>query len=143
LRSLRALLVMRVFAMAVLAMMLAMAFGMSESLGPVPWPWAALANAALILQFPLVHSLLLTRRGGRGCRAWPPWRDAVDDQLRHIASLQLLALFAFWTPSGIVWWRAEGAVLWLTLTPMPQAGFSWSRPAGTRVRRCSRARWAG
>jgi len=29
-----------------------------------------------------------------------------------IASLQLLALFALWTPSGIVWWRAEGWALW-------------------------------
>lgn len=26
-----------------------------------------------------------------------------------IASLQLLALFTLWTPSGVVWWRAEGA----------------------------------
>ena len=28
------------------------------------------------------------------------------------ASLQLLALFALWTPSGIVWWRAEGWMFW-------------------------------
>jgi methanethiol S-methyltransferase len=30
-----------------------------------------------------------------------------------IASLQLLMLFALWTPSGIVWWRAEGSLFWL------------------------------
>jgi protein-S-isoprenylcysteine O-methyltransferase Ste14 len=30
-----------------------------------------------------------------------------------IASLQLLALFTLWTPSGIVWWQAEGAAFWL------------------------------
>jgi methanethiol S-methyltransferase len=29
-----------------------------------------------------------------------------------IASAQLLALFALWTPSGVVWWRAEGAMFW-------------------------------
>jgi hypothetical protein len=29
-----------------------------------------------------------------------------------IASAQLLVLFALWTPSGIVWWRAEGAAFW-------------------------------
>ena len=54
-----------VFAAGVLAMIVAMFFGLSESLGAVPWPLAAVANAALILQFPLVHSLLLTGRGGR------------------------------------------------------------------------------
>ena len=28
------------------------------------------------------------------------------------APIQLLALFALWTPTGIVWWRAEGAAFW-------------------------------
>lgn len=106
-----------VFAAAVLAMIVAMAFGMSESLGAVPWPWAALANAALILQFPLVHSLLLTKRGGAWLsRLLPHGGTLATTTYAIIASLQLLALFALWTPSGIVWWRAEGAVLWLTLT---------------------------
>ena len=27
-----------------------------------------------------------------------------------IASVQLLMLFALWTPSGIIWWQADGAV---------------------------------
>lgn len=53
------------FAAGVLAMIVAMFFGLSESFGNVPWPWAVLANAALILQFPLAHSLLLTGLGGR------------------------------------------------------------------------------
>ena len=30
-----------------------------------------------------------------------------------IASVQLLALFVLWTPSGIVWWRAEGVGIWI------------------------------
>jgi protein-S-isoprenylcysteine O-methyltransferase Ste14 len=29
-----------------------------------------------------------------------------------LASAQLLALFALWTPSGIIWFRAEGAIFW-------------------------------
>jgi hypothetical protein len=29
-----------------------------------------------------------------------------------VASLQVFLLFAFWTPSGTMWWRAEGALLW-------------------------------
>ena len=54
------------FAAGVLAMIAAMFFGLSESFGTVPWPWAALANAALIVQFPLAHSALLTGPVG-GC----------------------------------------------------------------------------
>jgi len=103
------------FALAVLAMIVAMFFGLSESLGRVPWPWAALTNAALILQFPLVHSLLLTGPGGRFlARLIPGPHGATLATTTYaiIASLQLLALFALWTPSGIVLWRAEGAVIW-------------------------------
>ena len=43
------------FAAGVLAMIVAMFFGLSESLGSVPWPWAALTNVVLIAQFPLAH----------------------------------------------------------------------------------------
>jgi protein-S-isoprenylcysteine O-methyltransferase Ste14 len=104
-----------IFAMAVLAMIAAMFFGMSESLGRVPWPWAALANAVLLVQFPLVHSALLSRRGtallGRLVPG-PHGKTLSTTSYAIIASLQLLALFALWTPSGIVWWRAEGGVFW-------------------------------
>jgi protein-S-isoprenylcysteine O-methyltransferase Ste14 len=103
------------FGAAVLAMILAMFFGLSESLGTVPWPWAALANAALIAQFPLAHSLLLTRRGGQVlARLIPGPHGATLATTTYaiIASAQLLALFALWTPSGIVWWRADGALFW-------------------------------
>ncbi len=103
------------FGIAVLAMIVAMFFGMSESLGTVPWPWALLANAALLAQFPLAHSLLLTGRGGRLlARLMPGPHGATLATTTYaiIASAQLLALFALWTPSGIVWWRAEGAAFW-------------------------------
>ena len=103
------------FAAAVLAMIVAMFFGLSESFGVVPWPWALLANGLLILQFPLVHSALLTGPGGRLlARLIPGPHGATLATTTYalIASAQLLALFALWTPSGIVWWRAQGAVLW-------------------------------
>jgi protein-S-isoprenylcysteine O-methyltransferase Ste14 len=107
------------FAAGVLAMIGAMFFGMSESLGRVPQPWAWAANAALIVQFPLVHSALLTKRGGRVLARLVPGPHGgtlATTTYALIASLQLLALFAFWTPSGIVWWRAEGAAFWVICT---------------------------
>jgi protein-S-isoprenylcysteine O-methyltransferase Ste14 len=105
-----------VFAAGVLAMIAAMFFGLSESLGAVPWPWAVLANAALLVQFPLAHSILLTGSGGRFLARLIPGpygATLVTTTYAIIASAQLLALFALWTPSGIVWWQAEGAAFWV------------------------------
>jgi methanethiol S-methyltransferase len=104
------------FAAGVLAMIVAMFLGLSESLGTVPWPMAALANAALIAQFPLAHSALLTGPGGRMLARLipgPHGQTLATTTYAAIASAQLLALFALWTPSGIVWWRAEGVLFWV------------------------------
>jgi protein-S-isoprenylcysteine O-methyltransferase Ste14 len=100
------------FAAAVLAMMIAMFFGMSQSFGTAPGFWAVVANAALIVQFPLAHSLLLSPRGNRflanlAPRVFAPTLSTTTYAI--IASVQLLALFALWTPSGIIWWQADGA----------------------------------
>ncbi|WP_412507510.1 methyltransferase family protein [Roseovarius sp. SYSU LYC5161] len=107
------------FAAAVLAMIVAMFFGLSQSFGTVPGPWSVLANTALIVQFPLAHSLLLTRRGGALLARLVPGRHGASlatTTYAIIASAQLLALFTLWTPSGIVWWRAEGATFWVICT---------------------------
>ncbi|MEL6683704.1 MAG: isoprenylcysteine carboxylmethyltransferase family protein [Pseudomonadota bacterium] len=101
-----------IFAVAVLAMIAAMFFGMSESMGRLAAPWCYIANAVLILQFPLMHSVLLTPRGSRVLgRLAPGGHGATLSTTTYaiIASVQLLLLFALWTPSGVVWWRAEGA----------------------------------
>lgn len=103
------------FAAGVLAMIVAMFFGLSESLGTVPWPWAALANAALVVQFSLAHSLLLTGPGGQllgRLIPGPHGQTLATTTYATLASAQLLALFALWTPPGIVWFRAEGAIFW-------------------------------
>ncbi len=103
------------FAAGVLAMILGMFFGLSQGFGTVPWPIAAFANAALILQFPLAHSLLLTARGGRLLSRLipgPHGQTLATTTYATLASAQLLALFTLWTPSGIIWWQPQGAAFW-------------------------------
>ena len=105
-----------VFAVAVLAMILAMFFGMRRSLGTIPWPYAAFANAALLLQFPIAHSVLLSPSGSRWLASLMPERygaTLATTNYAIIASLQLLMLFALWTPSGIIWWQAEGTAFYI------------------------------
>ena len=109
------LLVHSIFAVAGLAMILAMYFGMSRSFGSVAWPYAILANALLIVQFPLLHSFLLTGPGMRWLARLIPGPHGITlttTTYAIIASLQLIALFALWTPTGTVWWSADGWALW-------------------------------
>ncbi len=102
------------FAVGVLTMMVAMYFGMSRSLGTVSPPWNWLTNAALLAQFPIGHSLLLTTRGRRLLARLAPWGAGgtlSSTTYVTIAALQVFALFAFWSPTGIIWWQAGGASL--------------------------------
>jgi len=103
------------FAAGVLAMIAAMYFGMSKSLGTVPWPYSVVVNALLILQFPILHSLLLTQGGDRMLARLVPGQYGTTlstTTYALIASIQLFVLFSFWTPSGVIWWRAEGWALY-------------------------------
>lgn len=107
------------FTAAVLTMIIAMFFGLSLGQGSVPWPWAIFANAALLAQFPLGHSVLLTARG----RYWlgkmmPRGYGGTLSTTTYavIASLQLLLLFIMWTPSGIILWQAKGWSFWVIST---------------------------
>ncbi|MEM1301859.1 MAG: isoprenylcysteine carboxylmethyltransferase family protein, partial [Pseudomonadota bacterium] len=87
------------FALAVGAMIVAMFFGMSRSFGTVPQPWNWLANLLLILQFPVIHSLLLSKKGrGVLAKLAPSGMGQTLGTTTYalIASLQLLALFALW-----------------------------------------------
>jgi protein-S-isoprenylcysteine O-methyltransferase Ste14 len=87
---------------------------MSRSLGTVPAPWSWIVNGALLIQFGATHSLLLTRRGrALMARMAPRGTGAVLSTTTYaaIASLQVFALFAFWTPTGVIWWQAQGLAL--------------------------------
>ena len=102
------------FAAGVATMMAAMYFGMSRSLGTVASPWNWLANAALLAQFPIGHSLLLTNRGRLLLsRLAPLGAGGTLSTTTYvtIAALQIFALFAFWSPTGTIWWQADGAAL--------------------------------
>jgi methanethiol S-methyltransferase len=104
------------FALAAVAMTTFMYFGMSRSFGTIPQPWALLANGLLLVQFPLAHSLLLTGPGRRWLGNVPLGlhaRALSTTTYATIASIQLLALFVLWSPSGIIWWQAEGTALGL------------------------------
>ena len=96
------------------AMMIEMAFGMSRSWGRLPAPWSAIANGALLLQFVLSHSLLLSRRGRKLLNRLAPFGlggRLSTTTYATIASVQVGLLFLLWTPSGIVWWQAAGWAL--------------------------------
>lgn len=108
------------FLLGVLTMMAAMFFGMSRSLGTVPTPWNWIANVALLVQFPVIHSLLLTTRGrALLARLAPAGTGSTLSTTTYvaIAALQIFALFAFWSPTGTIWWQASGVALagWIAL----------------------------
>lgn len=101
------------FAIAVVSMIVSMYFGMTKGMGPVPAPWNWIVNALLILQFPLGHSIFLTKRGrGLLSRLAPQPYGATLSTTSYagLASCQLIALFILWSPSGIIWWQAEGTL---------------------------------
>jgi ubiquinone biosynthesis O-methyltransferase len=104
------------FAIGVGTMIAAMYFGMNRCLGRAPEGWSVVANALLLAQFPLFHSLLLSSFGVRILKRLAPTsigaRIATTTYV-IVASVQVFLLFAFWTPSGILWWRADGIALFL------------------------------
>jgi protein-S-isoprenylcysteine O-methyltransferase Ste14 len=102
------------FALGVATMMAAMFFGMSRSLGTLDAPWNWIANAALLVQFPVMHSVLLTVRGRRFLVKLAPAGSGSTlstTTFVTIAAIQVFALFALWSPSGTIWWQASGATL--------------------------------
>ena len=102
------------FLAGVLTMMAAVFFGMSRSLGTVSAPWSWGANIFLLVQFPLVHSLLLSSRGRALLARLAPRGTGVTLSTTTyvtIAAVQVFALFALWTPTGTIWWQARGSAL--------------------------------
>jgi ubiquinone biosynthesis O-methyltransferase len=99
------------FAIAVAMMIYAMYAGMQAGWGTLGGPWRWLANALLILQFPLLHSFLLTPPGRRWLKRLAPvelGEHLLTTTYVIIASVQVILLFTLWSPGGVIWWEAEG-----------------------------------
>jgi protein-S-isoprenylcysteine O-methyltransferase Ste14 len=96
------------------AMMIVLFSGMTLGLGRLPTPWSWCADALLLLQFPLLHTALLSRPGGAALRRLAPpglGTPLMTTTYALIASLQTGLLFLGWTPIGRVLWQAHGATL--------------------------------
>ncbi len=108
-----AVLVHSLFVAAVGSMALGLATGMQIGLGRFEDGAAAVADAILVLQFPLLHSALLTGRGRRWLARLSPvghGRTLAVSTYVGVGSLQLLAVFWLWSPSGFVLHTPTGPV---------------------------------
>jgi protein-S-isoprenylcysteine O-methyltransferase Ste14 len=113
------------FGVAIAAMIFSIATGLSWGIGPFAGGAAWAANLLLVVQFPLLHSWLLSNRGRAFLTRLAPLglgRDLATTIYASTGSLQLLATFGLWSPSGTVWWRAEGTAF--VLSAVTYAG-SW------------------
>lgn len=99
------------FVLAVASMAWALVSGLQSGRGSLPSGLAILANVLLVVQFPLVHSFLLSRSGRPWLQRLSPvgfGRTLAPSTYVLIGSLQLLTTFWAWTPSGVVWHRPHG-----------------------------------
>lgn len=114
-----------IFLAAIASMAIGLYTGMAIGIGKFSgWP-AVIANLGLILQFPLVHSLMLSRPGRMLLERLAPFglgRDLSTTIFAIMASLQLLSAFLLWSPSGIVWFNPQGA---LRIAFLSAYAFSW------------------
>jgi len=101
-----------VFLLAVGSMGLALATGLQLGRGTLPGGLGFAADLLLVLQFPLLHSALLSHRGRPWLHRLSPvgyGRTLGPSTYVLLGSLQLLLAFWCWTPSGIVWHTPTGA----------------------------------
>lgn len=99
------------FVAAVGAMIVGLATGLQSGLGRLSGASAWFANFALAIEFPVLHTLFLSTRGRRWLGRLAPTRlrqDLGTTLYAAFASLQVLATFALWSPSGAVWFAPTG-----------------------------------
>jgi protein-S-isoprenylcysteine O-methyltransferase Ste14 len=102
------------FAAAVGSMALALATGLQLGRGGLTGFGAVAVDLLLVLQFPIVHSLLLSASGRPWLARLSPFghgRVLATSTYTLLASCQLLATFWLWSPSGVVWSSPSGAAI--------------------------------
>jgi len=99
------------FAAGVASMIAALYTGLRIGHGSLTGAVAVVANAALLMQFVVLHSLLLSPTGRGWIARLTPLglgRDLATTTYALIASLQLVLTFWAWSPIGGVVWAAQG-----------------------------------
>ena len=105
-----------IFTASVVTMLVAMFFGMSQSFGKIPAPYSYFFNLLLLLQFPIVHSFLLSSLGKKYLLYFSPKqysKTLAPTIFALIASIQLFLLFFCWTPTQVLIWEASGISYYL------------------------------
>lgn len=107
-----------VFALSVIVMVLGLYSGLRSGHGHLHGWYAVIGNALLLVQFPAVHSFLLSAQGRRALARFAPRKiggDLAPTTYVLVASLQLLGTFWLWSPSGIMLFNPVGGAHWTAL----------------------------
>jgi methanethiol S-methyltransferase len=100
------------FTVAIAMMAYEIYYGFTRGIYPLGGPESRWLNFVLLLQFPLLHSFLLSKRGRRVLAVVSPLgADMSTTTFALLSSLQLIAIFGLWTPAPGVWFEPHGAVL--------------------------------
>lgn len=104
---------------AVFSMMASIFFGLHFGLGRSLGALGFLIDVLLVVQFPLLHSFLLTERGRRLLKKLSPAKIATEMNTTWfalIASVQLLLTFVFWCPLARSEYEFHGFMRGLAIT---------------------------
>ena len=95
------------FFLAGLSMLWVLYNGFTVSFGYFNSPFNIIFNFCLLIQFPILHSFLLTTTGRKILRLFSPrnfGKTLETTNYATIASIQLLLLFLLWSPSNIIFY---------------------------------------
>jgi len=91
-------------------------FGMSFKISNINFQFPIIINLLLLIQFPLFHSFLLSKKGKYILRIFysKTFENKLDTTVyAAIASIQLFLLFFLWQPSGVTIWNFNGFLFYL------------------------------
>lgn len=103
-----------IFLCSVALMAYSLFWGLAYPLIPITAPHPFITNALLIIQFPILHSFLLTPRGSKILTCLLPnnlREDLRTTMFALVSSIQLLAVFLCWRPLSTLVLKSEGT-LW-------------------------------